>query len=98
MKGLKAHPNMWEVNIMKLRKIIALICLWSLFATLVFPGLTANAEVDGFVDEMNNFTRVLQRSNIRIETADPSYFGNDASRMVRNTTATGYMLYKTAMP
>lgn len=83
---------------MKLRKIIALICLWSLFATLVFPGLTANAEVDGFVDEMNNFTRVLQRSNIRIETADQSYFGNDASRMVRNTTATGYMLYKTEMP
>lgn len=83
---------------MKLRKIIALICLWSLFATLVFPVFTVHAEENGFVDEMSNFTRVLQRSNIRIETADPSYFGNDASRMVRNTTATGYMLYKTAMP
>ncbi|WP_051251463.1 sugar-binding protein [Paenibacillus harenae] len=83
---------------MKLRKIIALICLWSLLATLGFPGLATHAEENGFVDEMNDFTRVLQRSNIRIETADQSYFGNDASRMVRNTTATGYMLYKTAMP
>lgn len=83
---------------MKLRKIITLICLWSLFVTLVIPGLTANAEENGFVDEMNNFTNVFQRSNIRIETADQSYFGNDASRMVRNTTATGFMLYKTSMP
>lgn len=83
---------------MKLRKIIALICLWSLFATLVIPGLSANAEENGFVDEMNNFTLVYQRSNIRIETVDPSYFGNDPSRMVRNTTATGYMIYKTTMP
>ncbi|MDQ0111415.1 sugar-binding protein [Paenibacillus harenae] len=83
---------------MKLRKFVTLICLWSLFASLLFTGSTANAEENGFVDEMNNFSYVLQRSNIRIETADQSYFGNDASRMVRNTTATGYMLYKTEMP
>lgn len=35
---------------------------------------------------------------MRIETADKAFFGNDTSRMVRNTTSTGYLLYKTSMP
>ncbi|MBD2867329.1 sugar-binding protein [Paenibacillus arenilitoris] len=83
---------------MSLRKIVAFICIWSLLATLGFQGLAVQAEQSGFVDEMDNFALVHQRSNIRIEKADQHYFGNDASRMVRNTTAAGHMLYKTSAP
>lgn len=82
---------------MLVRKSLVWLCLWSLLVTAWAPFSIASAETvpDGLTDDMVNFTSVFQRSNMRIETADKQYFGNDGARMTRNTVSAGYLVYKT---
>jgi hypothetical protein len=57
--------------------------------------VTAAAPPAGLVDELNDFSKVYQRSNMYTEGANASYYGNDPKRAVRATTATGYVVYRT---
>ncbi|WP_274649068.1 sugar-binding protein [Paenibacillus humicola] len=49
----------------------------------------------GLVDDLSDFSKTFQRSNMYTEKGNPAYYGDDAGRAARSTTNTGYVLYKT---
>ena len=53
-----------------------------------YPSSPAAAEApNGLVDDLNGFGKAYQRGNLYTESGTPAYYGNDAKRAVRSTTA-----------
>jgi hypothetical protein len=95
----------------RFRKIGSWLAVGTLIASLLLPLSSAFAEATfsteatattaatpppGLVDDLNDFTKVFQRSNLYTESANASYYGNDTKRAVRTTASNGYVVYKTS--
>ncbi|WP_274648564.1 S-layer homology domain-containing protein [Paenibacillus humicola] len=59
------------------------------------PVGTPPAPAAGLYDSLDNFKRLADRTNIYIATDHPGYFGSDAKRMARTSTAPGSIVYHT---
>jgi hypothetical protein len=93
------------------RKISSMLTISAMIVSLVLPISVVQAATDsisasaveaavitpvGLVDDLNDFAKTFQRSNMYTESANASFYGNDAKRAVRSTASLGYVIYKTS--